>query len=156
MKPRSAGTIKAAVAAMYEKFGPGFLAKVGNIIGRKESQAQRYADPDADSHLRIDQLETLLINGAGVQVVAHLALRAGYLLTPFPKASAAEISAAIEGVAREFGDLFGDYAAALSDGKSPGRVDAAEARRLLARAQRLRDGAGQLCAGLLAAAEEAA
>jgi hypothetical protein len=156
MKPRRAGTIKAAVASMYETLGPGFLAKVGNIIGRKSSQAQRYADEDADSHLRIDQLEALLINGAGVEVVAHLALRAGYVLTPIESANAAQISAAVEGLSREFGELFGDYVAALGDGNSPGRVDPAEARRLFPRAERVRDGAGQLCVALLAAAEEKA
>ncbi len=153
MKARAAGTIKAAVAAMYEKLGPGFLAKVGGILGRKSSQAQRYADPDSESHLRIDQLELLLIHGGGAQVVEHLALRAGYVLVPLDTASAAQINAAVERLGREFGELFGDYAAAMSDARSPGRVDEAEARRLLAISERVIRGAGQLRAALLTTAE---
>ena len=156
MKPRLAGSLKAAVARTFEKLGPGFLAKVADKLGRKKSQVQRYADPDAlDVHLRIDQLETLVRDGAGRDVVEHLAAHLGCVLVPVQAIEGnllREYSRASEASAR----LSAQLTAALADPVSPGYVDDLEARELLLLNDRLIQQHGAVRASLLAIIEGAA
>lgn len=153
MKPRRAGSLKAAVSRAFERMGPGFLAKVAEKLGRKKSQVQRYADPDApDVHLRVDQLETLVRDGAGRDVVEHLAAHLGCVLVPVQAVEGnllREFSRASEASSR----LSAQLTSALADPVSPGYVDDGEAQELLVLNDRLIQQHGAIRTALLAIIE---
>lgn len=129
-KPRTPGSLKAAVSELIEACGG--LAKVAKVVRVGATQLQRYSDSEEPvCHMPVDVVRALEGLCGQPIVTEYLAVESGYCLFRPPTANDAgqTLSVDFARTAQKSGKLFEDYANAMGN---DGVIDAGEAAELIA------------------------
>lgn len=136
-KPRQPGSLKAAVQTVVTKAGGNGPA--GELLGKSSSQVHRYTDPgEPEYHMPVNAVLMLQRASGCAAVTEFLAAEMGGVVLWLPAgAGDGEVARDFAALGEMASKLFADYGAALAGPDSPGRVDACEAARMVAVADRL-------------------
>lgn len=135
-KPRQPGSLKAAVQTVVTKAGGNGPA--GELLGKSSSQVHRYTDPgEPEYHMPVNAVLMLQRASGCAAVTELLAAEMGGVVLWLPAADGGDVARDFAALGEMASKLFADYGAALAGPDSPGRVDAGEAARMVAVADRL-------------------
>lgn len=128
VKPRPAGTLKAAVSELIDAVGQ--HDRAGEICEVSKGQVQRWTDPDgeaADRYPGVQKIRALEAAAGEPIVTRFLAAEAGYVLVKPEGVSTQSLPLLTSLLAGEIGDVL----RAIADGTADdGKLDAREAGRL--------------------------
>ena len=79
-KPREPGTTKAAVSALYDQAGG--IPKVAFLIGRSESVAHSYSDPEESTEISFDFVRRITLATGATAAAEDLAALIGGVFLP--------------------------------------------------------------------------
>lgn len=150
MKPRPAGSLKAAVAELVTAAGG--LERCAELTGRSTTQLFRYTNPESPDQMPVNVIMALEAIAARPIVTAFLAQALDHVLLPvLPAAAAGDVLPGTATLAAEHSDFFAKLAADLADG----RIDPREAGRLADEAFEVVQAGMTVIAGLRALRDQA-
>lgn len=135
-KPRVPGSLKASVSELVMMCGGGIAG--GEALGISQSQVHRYTDPaEPDSHMPVNRVMTLQRMAGRAPVTEFMAAEMGGVVLWLPRAAPDDVGRDVAEIGATASKLFSDYGEAMGSPESPGRVDAREAARMVADADRV-------------------
>lgn len=130
MRPRRAGSPSEAQALLLEQCGGAQAA--GDFVGKARSTAYKWTDPDQSEGAPFNVVATLSEHFRATAAAEHLALRAGGVFLPIPRADAEGWGGLSAAAAEETGRLLSEIWRALDPASEAGaRVGRAEADAIL-------------------------
>ena len=135
-KPRPAASVKAATSLLVTACGG--TPAAAEHLGCSQTHVQRWTDPaEPGRTMPVHRVMTLQRIAGFAPVTEFLAAEMGGVVLWLPVADGGDVARAFAALGEMASRLFADYGAALAGPDSPGRVDAGEAARMVAVADRL-------------------
>lgn len=130
-KPRPAGSVKAATSLLVTAVGGTPVA--AEHLGCSQTHVQRWTDPAEPARtMPVHRVMTLQRIAGFAPVTEFLAAEMGGVVLWLPGADAGDVARDVAEIGATASRLFADYGEAMGSAASPGRVDAAEAARMVA------------------------
>lgn len=130
VKPRPAGSLKAAVAELLAAVGT--LERAAEIAGKGRSQVHRYGDPQEASLPTVDLVRIWELAAGDPIVTRYLAAESGFALEPVARPTAEAGAVGLHAGAGQLSGCHGDFFLHLMEALADQVVEPGEAGRLVA------------------------